>query len=284
MRKKVVQDLIETSREIIRAFWHKDVNLLSHYLDNDVFYCGADPSQYYSSKNELMNYLYSVMNDSLKSELTPIDFQCVFNQQNTCIIVGRFFLMTDMNSLEMIHEQQRCTLVWSIEKEKEGRIVYLNTPDRLGQLEDGELFPHKMGSSTYHYYKDMVKKLMEPDKTILVNDNNKHTCLIPLKDIYYVMAFQHNTVLYTNKGEITSTVSFNKMEELLGTQFFKIHRSYTINRDYIRLFGPDYVELTNGDKVPMTKRNRTQLINSLMQCTNVQSGIDEDEKGAVTGK
>lgn len=64
MRKKVIQDLIETSREIIRAFWHKDVNLLSHYLDNDVFYCGADPSQYYSSKNELMNYLYSVMNDS----------------------------------------------------------------------------------------------------------------------------------------------------------------------------------------------------------------------------
>ena len=63
MRKKVVQDLIETSREIIRAFWHKDVNLLSHYLDNDVFYCGADPSQYYSSKNELMNYLYSVMNN-----------------------------------------------------------------------------------------------------------------------------------------------------------------------------------------------------------------------------
>ena len=121
MRKKVVQDLIETSREIIRAFWHKDVNLLSHYLDNDVFYCGADPSQYYSSKNELMNYLYSVMNDSLKSELTHSDFQCVFNQQNTCIIVGRFFLMTDMNSLEMIHEQQRCTLVWSIEKEKERR-------------------------------------------------------------------------------------------------------------------------------------------------------------------
>lgn len=58
MRKKVVQDLIETSREIIQAFWHKDVNLLSHYLDNDVFYCGADPSQYYSSKNELMNYLF----------------------------------------------------------------------------------------------------------------------------------------------------------------------------------------------------------------------------------
>lgn len=38
MRKKVIQDLIETSREIIRAFWHKDVNLLSHYLDNDVFF------------------------------------------------------------------------------------------------------------------------------------------------------------------------------------------------------------------------------------------------------
>ncbi|WP_418967909.1 LytR/AlgR family response regulator transcription factor [Catenibacterium sp.] len=124
----------------------------------------------------------------------------------------------------------------------------------------------------------MVKKLIEPDKTILVNDKSKHTCLIPLKDIHYVMAFQHNTVIYTSKGEITCTVSFNKMEELLGTQFFKIHRSYTINREYIRLFGPDYVELTTGEKVPMTKRNRAQLISSLMDCTNIQSGIDDDAK------
>ena len=85
-------------------------------------------------------------------------------------------------------------------------------------------------------------------------------------------------VIYTSKGEITCTVSFNKMEELLGTQFFKIHRSYTINREYIRLFGPDYVELTTGEKVPMTKRNRAQLISSLMDCTNIQSGIDDDAK------
>lgn len=63
-----------------------------------------------------------------------------------------------------------------------------------------------------------------------------------------------------------------------SVQFFKIHRSYTINREYIRLFGHDYVELTTGEKVPMTKRNRAQLINSLMDCTNIQSGIDDDAK------
>lgn len=278
MRKKVVNDLIGTSTEILQTFWHKDMSLLSHYLDDDVFYCGADPSQYYSSKNELVNYLYSVMNGCSESELTHIDLQCVFNQQNICIIVGRFFLMTDMKSLEMVHEKQRCTFVWSIDKEREGRIVYMNIPDYIGKLEEGEVFPHKMGSTTYQYYKDMVKKLIEPDKTILVNDKSKHTCLIPLKDIHYVMAFQHNTVIYTSKGEITCTVSFNKMEELLGTQFFKIHRNYTINREYIRLFGHDYVELTTGEKVPMTKRNRAQLINSLMDCTNIQSGIDDDAK------
>ena len=44
------------------------------------------------------------------------------------------------------------------------------------------------------------------------------------------------------------------------------------------MFGPDYVELTTGEKVPMTKRNRAQLISSLMDCTNIQSGIDDDAK------
>lgn len=37
MRKKVVNDLIGTSTEILQAFWHKDMSLLSHYLDDDVF-------------------------------------------------------------------------------------------------------------------------------------------------------------------------------------------------------------------------------------------------------
>lgn len=52
--------------------------------------------------------------------------------------------MTDMKSLEMVHEKQRCTFVWSIEKEREGRIVYINIPDYIGKLEEGEVFPHKM--------------------------------------------------------------------------------------------------------------------------------------------
>lgn len=278
MRKKIVQDLIEISREMVQRYWHKDISFFEHYLDDNVFYSGPQPQQFYLSKNRMLNDLHSLMIDGIESELTHIDFQCVFNQQNICIIVGRFFLRTEADSLEMIHEKQRCTMVWSIEKEKEGRIVYMNIPDCLGKTEEGELFPHKMGSSTYQYYKNMVNKLMEPEKTILVNDKNKHTCLIPLKDIYYVMAFQHNTILYTSKGEITSTVSFSKIEELLGTQFFKIHRSYTINRDYIRLFGPDYVELITGDKVPMTKRNRSHLINELMQYSNIESYINEDKK------
>lgn len=38
MRKKVVNDLIGTSTEILQTFWHKDMSLLSHYLDDDVFF------------------------------------------------------------------------------------------------------------------------------------------------------------------------------------------------------------------------------------------------------
>ena len=34
MRKKVVNDLIGTSTEILQTFWHKDMSLLSHYLDD----------------------------------------------------------------------------------------------------------------------------------------------------------------------------------------------------------------------------------------------------------
>ena len=43
-------------------------------------------------------------------------FTCLLDRGAS--IVGCFFLMTDMKSLEMVHEKQRCTFVWSIEKER----------------------------------------------------------------------------------------------------------------------------------------------------------------------
>ena len=60
--------------------------------------------------------------------------------------------------------------------------------------------------------------------------------------------------------------------------FLRFIEAIRLIEKYIRLFGPDYVELTTGEKVPMTKRNRAQLISSLMDCTNIKSGIDDDAK------
>ena len=88
----MVNDLIGTSTEILQTFWHKDMSLLSHYLDDDVFYCGADPSQYYSSKNELVNYFYSVMNGCSESELTHMIYNVFLISGTYVLLLDAFFL------------------------------------------------------------------------------------------------------------------------------------------------------------------------------------------------
>lgn len=79
-------------------------------------------------------------------------------------------------------------------------------------------------------------------------------------DIYYMESDHVYINVYTTSKKITVRASLNNyIENFSKNTFFRPHRSYAINMDHIETINSEYV-LINGEKIPITKQKRDELM------------------------
>lgn len=105
--------------------------------------------------------------------------------------------------------------------------------------------------------------------------NQNHRCLviqtmnwcksIKLDCIYYCEIINRKIYLHTQ----TETVDFyGKIEELekqLDPRFFKCHRSYLVNLDYVNEYCSGQIVLENNEHIPVSRLRHQELMAAMMQ-------------------
>lgn len=115
-------------------------------------------------------------------------------------------------------------------------------------------------STNYKYFKDQINKSNEELDKIVIPYNNEHQ-VVNLKEILFIQAFSSFVKLHLVGGvSYLSSQSLKFYEELLPKDnFFKIHKSYIINKLKVKSVsqgrGGDVV-LTSGQKVPIATRRK----------------------------
>lgn len=85
------------------------------------------------------------------------------------------------------------------------------------------------------------------------------TLFIRLKDIIYIEYVDRCTVIRTQRGTYESTTTMNEWETILNTgDFFRVHKAYIVNMEYINEIGKNVV-LDNGEKVELAIRQVGKL-------------------------
>jgi two-component system LytT family response regulator len=108
---------------------------------------------------------------------------------------------------------------------------------------------------------DRLKK-----KIILKTFDNIH--LVNVNNIVYCESDDNYTRFHlANNKTILVSTTLKEYEEMLGEYgFFRAHRSYLINLDYIETFEKaegGYIILTDNIKVPVSSRKKEQLLELL---------------------
>ncbi len=92
-------------------------------------------------------------------------------------------------------------------------------------------------------------------KEMLTVQYNGVTTTLNLDDIYYIEIAGKELYIYTEKEQILCRRSIKSMEsELVGHNFYRVHRSYIVNMDNIRTFNNSAIEFNNGEMVPVSTR------------------------------
>lgn len=102
------------------------------------------------------------------------------------------------------------------------------------------------------------------EKSILVQ-RGSDCHIIPFSDIVYCEVLGRKVYLHRIGGEIIDY--YEKLEDLekrLDNRFFKCHRSYLVNLDYVQGCSEGLVELPNNSKIPVSRLREQELTQALL--------------------
>lgn len=136
---------------------------------------------------------------------------------------------------------------------KVGALDYILKPILISELREAI---HKVISS---YKTNDVKVLSK--KLTLNYENGKS--ILDYDEIVYLKGFDNITTLYlSKKRKITVAKTLKYFEEVLETDFYRIHKSFIVNIKYIAKVmtkQTHFIELLEGTQLPVSRRNYKNL-------------------------
>ena len=96
------------------------------------------------------------------------------------------------------------------------------------------------------------EQAMEDDAVIRVKQGNRIR-LIDRKDVIYIKSIGRKAVLHLEQETVEYYAKISRLEEQLRPAFFRVHRAYLVNLDYIESYTRREVRLKNAESVLISK-------------------------------
>lgn len=116
-----------------------------------------------------------------------------------------------------------------------------------------------------HTMERVIKCLDQETKKNLVVQKGNTCTIIPFANIIYCEVLGRKLYLHQQNGEIIDY--YDKLEGLqkrMDSRFFRCHRSYIVNLDYVRGCQAGRVKLMNGSEIPVSRLREQELIQALL--------------------
>lgn len=90
---------------------------------------------------------------------------------------------------------------------------------------------------------------------------------IPFRDILCCEVMDHTSTIHTLREQIGYAGTLGALEHSLDERFYRCHHSFLVNLDHIADKGWDMAVLSNGARVPISRRRQKGLTQALLQRT-----------------
>ena len=254
--------------KLVTAYYQKSYDSLADYLTSDCLVIGTGSDVSYGIR-QLAESI--VTNSSIPTYIIrDARFHLVeTNSPTEAIVVGFYTIYSDADHRMLSSEKQRITV--NCRWEDDGWRAYLiHTSNEWGPLDDGIAFPAKVSEQTYRYVQDILRasKVRDEGSTESVAlPVEGGTAFVNPTRIIYAEANAKKTTVHLIDQVISVKMLLANVSELLPAQFSRVHRSYVVNRGHISALSGGEVVMSNGDRIPIPKRRRSEIERRLARKT-----------------
>ena len=103
-------------------------------------------------------------------------------------------------------------------------------------------------------WNDIIKELLDRQDAYFSYEFERKTYRLPIRDILYFESNLRRIVVHTKASE--NAALYGKLDDLSVkySSFIRVHKSYLINRRYIRMISAGTVILSNGEVLPVSRK------------------------------
>lgn len=251
------ETLCEYTLKLIREYYRLNAKPLLSVLSDDCVWLG--PGNLFASGAAAIKELFKDGFIMSAFRLEEPDFRFIEpGYADQLIILGQYTLYPEKNSPFISAAKQRATFCYR--QEKGGwRIYHMHVSNEWSELIGSEIFPIQTSTQTYRY----VKKLLTENKNkifpMLIIKTDTANQFINTDRIVYLQATDRNCILHMLNEQRPIPQTLKDLQRQLPQNFYRIHRSFCVNSDYVVKIKRYGVTLTTGETLPIPKMRYTQV-------------------------
>lgn len=126
------------------------------------------------------------------------------------------------------------------------------------------LVEEKLNEVLERALEEVDRRKVQVKKQLLIQ-TRKCKYNIDQSTIFYLESRGKKVEIHTPRETIAVYASISKLEEQLGSSFYRCHRGYLVNLAYISEYRTDRIRLSNGDEVYLAKEKYQSFVKTYMR-------------------
>lgn len=120
-----------------------------------------------------------------------------------------------------------------------------------------------------------LRTLQNSKKQLVILRKNEQR-IINLSDVLYCEVINRKINLHLSDGKTVEYYGkISELEQKLGGDFFKSHRSYLANLKHISGYNSNEITLANGEKIPLSRGRKDALMGALINDISGSGNIND---------
>ena len=122
-----------------------------------------------------------------------------------------------------------------------------------------------LGKERFQKTMDRIVKSLEKNKKCILVKNHNSSQVVSVAEIVYCEVLGRKLYLHQkDAGIIDYYARLGELENSLDSRFFRCHRSYLVNLDYVKGLKPGSVLLTTNEEIPVSRLRGQELTQALL--------------------
>lgn len=251
------ETICENTLEIVREYYGLNTEMLFSVLSDDCVWLGT--GNLLVSGATAIKELFKDGFIMPAARLEDPDFRLVESGcEKLLIVLGQYDLYSAEDARQISAVKQRSTFFYRLENNG-WRLAHMHVSNEWSELVEDEIFPVRISTQTYHYVKKLLAESVNRKPSMLIIKTGAANQFVDTNTVIYIQAIDKDCILHMLDEKRQIPQMMKDLKEQLPPNFYRIHRGFYVNSNYVKKIERYAVTLVTGEELPIPKMRYMQV-------------------------